>query len=527
MFGRSAKPLSGRYLSFAEREEIALLRAQGSSMQEVARRLGRAVSTISRELRRNAATRSGGLEYRAITAQWHAERSARRPKPGKLAVNAALRTYVEERLAGTVVAPGGALVPGPMVYWKGRRHGRRKDRRWAKAWSPEQIARRLPIDFPDDDNMRISHEAIYQALFVQGRGALRRELTACLRTGRPLRIPRARARGRGNAFISPEIMISKRPPEAADRAVLGHWEGDLILGLGSSAIVTLVERTTRFTLLLHLPRMPDYGRNGRMKNGPALAGHGADAVRDAITRTIITLPQQLRRSLTWDQGAEMAQHARLKIDTGVQVFFCDPQSPWQRGTNENTNGLLRQYFPRGTDLTLHSAEQIAAVARRRTPHGARDTRPISEIRHAAQNTKVRQLTVRPANPPSATESRERIHLLIPALPFYRILNRRLRGLQEFIEPILDDCVALARCLLETRTIENLNPPAVVADEAGRLHRLRRQCHRLAIGTQNMRQKFVGIGQQFAFRPVMHHEQPSAHSFFRRMHGIASDGLLDL
>ena len=183
------------------------------------------------------------LEHRAITAQWHAERSARRPKPGKLAVNAALRTYVEERLAGTVVAPGGALVPGPMVYWKGRRHGRRKDRRWAKAWSPEQIARRLPIDFPDDDNMRISHEAIYQALFVQGRGALRRELTACLRTGRPLRIPRARARCRGKAFISPEIMISKRPPEAADRAVPGHWEGDLILGLGSSAIGTLVERT--------------------------------------------------------------------------------------------------------------------------------------------------------------------------------------------------------------------------------------------------------------------------------------------
>jgi IS30 family transposase len=273
-----------------------------------------------------------------------------------------LRTYVEERLAGTVVAPSGAVVPGPLVYWKGRRHGRRKDRRWAKAWSPEQIARRLPIDFPDDDDMRISHEAIYQALFVQGRGELGRELTACLRTGRPLRIPRARARGRGKAFISPEIMISKRPPEAADRAVPGHWEGDLILGLGSSAIGTLVERTTRFTLLLHLPRMADYGRNARMKNGPALAGHGADAVRDAITRTIITLPAQLRRSLTWDQGAEMAQHARLRIDTGVQVFFCDPQSPWQRGTNENTNGLLRQYFPRGTDLSLHSAEQIVAVA---------------------------------------------------------------------------------------------------------------------------------------------------------------------
>jgi IS30 family transposase len=210
--------------------------------------------------------------------------------------------------------------------------------------------------------MRISHEAIYQALFVQGRGALRRELTACLRTGRPLRIPRARTRGRGKAFISSEIMISQRPAEAADRAVPGHWEGDLILGLGSSAIGTLVERTTRFTLLLHLPRMPGHGRDARVKNGPALAGHGADAVRDAITRTIITLPEHLRRSLTWDQGAEMAQHARLKIDAGVQVYFCDPHSPWQRGTNENTNGLLRQYFPKGTDLSMHSADEIAAVA---------------------------------------------------------------------------------------------------------------------------------------------------------------------
>jgi IS30 family transposase len=210
--------------------------------------------------------------------------------------------------------------------------------------------------------MRISHEAIYQALFVQGRGALRRELTACLRTGRPLRTPRARSRARGKAFISPELMISQRPAEAADRAVPGHWEGDLILGLGSSAIGTLVERTTRFTMLLHLPRMPGHGHEVRVKNGPALAGHGADAVRDAITRTIVTLPEQLRRSLTWDQGAEMAQHARLKVDTGVQVYFCDPQSPWQRGTNENTNGLLRQYFPKGTDLSMHSVEELAAVA---------------------------------------------------------------------------------------------------------------------------------------------------------------------
>jgi IS30 family transposase len=182
MFRPSAKPLSGRYLSLAEREEIALLRVQGCSRREVARRLGRAASTISRELRRNAATRSGDLAYRATTAQWHAERSARRPKQAKLALNAALRTYVEQRLAGVVVAPGGASVPGPAVRWKGRRHGPRKPRRWASAWSPEQIARRLPVDFPDDETMRISPEAIYQALFVQSRGALRRKLTACLRT---------------------------------------------------------------------------------------------------------------------------------------------------------------------------------------------------------------------------------------------------------------------------------------------------------------------------------------------------------
>ena len=362
MFGLSAKPLSGRYLEFAEREEITLLRVQGYTIREIARRLARAASTISRELRRNAATRGGGLEYRATTAQWHAERTARRPKQAKLARKAALRTYVEERLAGIVVAPGGAAVPGPAVSWKGRRQGPRQGRRWANAWSPEQIARRLPVDFPDDETMRISHEAIYQALFVQGRGALRRELTACLRTGRALRMPRARTRRRGKTFISPEVMISQRPAEAADRAVPGHWEGDLILGLGSSAIGTLVERTTRFTLLLHLPRMTGHGHEARVKNGPALAGHGAEAVRDAITRTIITLPEQLRRSLTWDQGAEMAQHARLKIDTGVLVYFCDPHSPWQRGTNENTNGLLRQYFPKGTDLSLHSADLVGAVA---------------------------------------------------------------------------------------------------------------------------------------------------------------------
>ena len=355
---RLAAP-SGRYLSFGEREQIALLRAERRGVREIAGRLGRSPSTISRELRRNAATRSGGFEYRATTAQWHADRRARRPKPAKLAVNPRLRAYVQGRLAGVVQRPDGVPVRGPDIAWIGRRRGRRKDRRWARSWSPEQISNRLRLEFPDDESMRVSHEAIYQSLYVQGRGALRRELTACLRTGRALRVPRARAR-RGKSFVTDAVMISQRPAEASDRAVPGHWEGDLILGLGSSAIGTLVERSSRFTMLLHLPPM-DRRDGPRIKNGPALTGHGAEAVRDAITDAIATLPEQLRRSLTWDQGAEMAQHARLRIDTGLQVYFCDPQSPWQRATNENTNGLLRQYFPRGTDLARHSAEDLAAV----------------------------------------------------------------------------------------------------------------------------------------------------------------------
>ncbi|WP_246774998.1 IS30 family transposase [Bradyrhizobium diazoefficiens] len=358
---QSSRPLSGRYLSFAEREEIAILHAQGHGVRAIARRLDRPPSTISRELRRNVARRHGAPEYRATTAQWHADRSARRPKSAKLAINPALRDYVQDRLAGMIAKPNGEPLVGPKVVWKGRRAVHRQNRRWARAWSPEQISRRLRLDFPEDETMRISHEAIYQALYVQGRGALRRELTACLRTGRALRMPRARAR-KGRSFIPSEIMISERPAEAADRAVPGHWEGDLILGLGSSAIGTLVERTTRFTMLLHLPRLAGHGEAPRAKNGPALAGHGAEAVRDAIARTIITLPEELRRSLTWDQGAEMAQHDRLKIDAGIQVYFCDPHSPWQRGTNENTNGLLRQYFPKGTDLSLHSVDEISAVA---------------------------------------------------------------------------------------------------------------------------------------------------------------------
>lgn len=352
-------PLSGLYLSFAEREEIALLRAQKLGVREIARRLERAPSTISRELRRNAATRSGGFEYRASTAQWHAERKSKRPKVAKLAAYAALRQYVQERLAGTIAIGTGAAV-GPDVNWNGRRHGRRQDRRWATSWSPEQISARLKLDFPDDESMRVSHEAIYQALYVQGRGALRRELVTCLRTGRALRVPRARTH-RGKAFVSPEVMITERPLEANDRAVPGHWEGDLILGLDSSAIGTLVERSTRFTMLLHLPRMTAFGQP-RAKNGPALAGHGAEAVRDAIASSIVTLPKQLRRSLTWDQGTEMAQHVQLRVKTGLPIYFCDPHSPWQRGTNENTNGLLRQYFPKGTDLSRYSGNELEAIA---------------------------------------------------------------------------------------------------------------------------------------------------------------------
>jgi IS30 family transposase len=352
-------PLSGHYLSFTEREEIALLHAQKVGVREIARRIERAPSTISRELRRNAATRSGGFEYRASTAQWHAERKSKRPKVAKLAAHAGLRQYVQDRLAGTIAVGTGVTV-GPEVNWTGRRHGRRQDRRWATSWSPEQISARLKLDFPDDHSMRVSHEAIYQALYVQGRGALRRDLVTCLRTGRALRVPRARTR-RGKAFVSPDVMITERPPEANDRAVPGHWEGDLILGLDSSAIGTLVERSTRFTMLLHLPRMMAFGQP-RVKNGPALAGHGADAVRDAIASSIVTLPKQLRRSLTWDQGAEMAQHVQLRINTGLPVYFCDPHSPWQRGTNENTNGLLRQYFPKGTDLSRYSNDELEAVA---------------------------------------------------------------------------------------------------------------------------------------------------------------------
>ena len=267
---------------------------------------------------------------------------------------------MEDRLAGVVQRPDGT-VASPTVRFKGKKMRRYQDRRWATAWSPEQIARRLVVDFPDDASMRISHEAIYQSLYVQGRGALRRELSACLRTGRALRVPRERRRTNVKGFVTKEVMISERPEEVEDRAVPGHWEGDLIIGSNSSAIGTLVERSTRFTMLLHLPQMPGHSEHPHTKGQP-LAGHGAEAVRDAIAATITTLPEQLRRSLTWDQGPEMSEHAILRIDTDLEIYFCDPHSPWQRATNENTNGLLRQYFPKGTNLARYGPDDLTAVA---------------------------------------------------------------------------------------------------------------------------------------------------------------------
>ena len=354
--------VSGRYLSFSEREDIAIWHAQKLSAREIARRMGRDPSTISRELRRGASTRTYDLDYKATTAQWHAERRARRPKVAKMVVNPRLRDYVQTRLSGEVVDAAGHPVGPEGPAWKGRNKPHRGDRRWVTAWSPEQIANRLKVEFPDDESMRISHEAIYQALYVEGRGALKRELVTCLRTGRALRVPRARNRQKAWGHVTQEVLISERPAEAEDRAVPGHWEGDLIIGLQRSAIGTLVERTTRFTMLVHLPREEGYGVIPRTKNGPALAGYGAITMKNALAETMTTLPEHLRRSLTWDRGKELSAHAAFKVETGIPVFFADPQSPWQRGTNENTNGLLRQYFPKGTDLARWSSDEVEAVA---------------------------------------------------------------------------------------------------------------------------------------------------------------------
>ncbi len=360
---------SGRYLSFQEREEIAILNGQGVGVREIARRLGRAPSTISRELRRNAATRGGKLEYRASVAQWKAELIARRPKTAKLAVNEQLRSYVQERLCGQVRRPDGTAVPGPStVPWKGRNKPHRQDRRWASAWSPEQISARLKIDFPDDESMRISHEAIYQALYVQGRGALRRELTACLRTGRALRVPRARTRARGKSYVNEQIMISARPAEAEDRAVPGHWEGDLILGSNQTAIGTLVERSTRFTMLLHLPPMPGQG-GPRVKNGPPLAGRGAEAVRDAITAQIVTLPEQTASlahlgSRIRDDTTRTAHHRQRPV--GV---FLRPSEP-VAARNERE----------------HQRPAPPVLPERNEPRQACRGGPRSSRRHAQQQT---------------------------------------------------------------------------------------------------------------------------------------------
>jgi IS30 family transposase len=246
-----SKPVSKRSLSFAEREEIGLLRAQDVGVREIARRIGRSPSTVSRELTRNAATRGGKIEYRASVAQWKSELMAKRPKPARLVTNPCLREYVQDRLEGKIHDAQGREVAGPRQSpFIGRNKPHRGDRKWVNGWSPEQIANRLRLDFPDDSSMRISHEAIYQALYIQGRGALKRELVSYLRTGRALRVPRARSQAKAWAHVSEELMISCRPAEVEDRAVPGHWEGDLIIGLDRSAIGTLVERASRFTMLV-------------------------------------------------------------------------------------------------------------------------------------------------------------------------------------------------------------------------------------------------------------------------------------
>jgi IS30 family transposase len=306
-----------RCLTEYEREHIALRRAQRAGVRQIGRELRRQPSTISREIRRHRSFRRPTDRvghYSGLLAQSRAEQRRRRPKPRKLAGNAALAEHVQQKLD--------------------------------KQWSPRQIAATLVHDHPDDPEMRVSHETIYQSLYVQGRGGLRRDLHKQLRTGRALRRPRAASRRPSRSSIPDPVSISERPAEVADRAVPGHWEGDLIIGkAGTSAIGTLVERSTRYCLLLHLPD-----------------GHGAEQVRDAMIAKIPALPAQLWRSLTWDRGTEMAKHRDISIATGLPIYFCDPRSPWQRGSNENTNGLLRQYFPKGTDLSQHTPEHLDAVA---------------------------------------------------------------------------------------------------------------------------------------------------------------------
>jgi IS30 family transposase len=365
---------SGRYLSLAEREEISRGLAVGEKPARIACRLGRHRSTIKREIDRNhvVSERRGAHSaasapapvgpprphrrvdtaqakqdaYRAGPAQTKADQRARRPKPTKFSGNPALVAEVQAGLR--------------------------------KRWSPEQVVHDLRERFPDSPEMQVSHETIYQELYVQGRGSLRRDLHRKLRTGRAVRRPRAFGARSNRSYITPEIMISERPAEADDRAVPGHWEGDLILGAdNASAIGTLVERHTRFVLLLHLP--------GR---------HDAEAVRDAMIPAITALPAALRRSLAWDQGSEMARHAQISVAADLPIYFCDPHSPWQRGTNENTNGLLRQYFPKGSDLGVHTPGDLAAVAAelngrpRKTLNWRPPAKAYTELLSAPQTTSV-------------------------------------------------------------------------------------------------------------------------------------------
>jgi IS30 family transposase len=319
---------SGRYLSFAEREEVFAGVERGYSIRRIAKNLDRAPSTVLRELRRNmrqqyrtrsrlegrpGAHRTAPWDYRPSAAQRGADLRAARPKPALLATNQRLHDLVQAKLE--------------------------------KRLSPEQIAARLPVWFPEDAEMRVSHETIYQSIYVQGRGALRRELAACLRTGRALRKPKRTSQER-RGRIPGMVNISERPAEVEDRAVPGHWEGDLIIGKnGRSAIGTLVERSTRYLMLLHLPN-----------------GGGAAEVELAMAAATKRLPETLWKTLTWDQGHEMLNHAKISVSTGLDIYFCDPGSPWQRGSNENTNGLLRQYFPKGTDLKVHQPEYLEFVS---------------------------------------------------------------------------------------------------------------------------------------------------------------------
>jgi len=302
--------LHPRFLTLAEREKIADLHRSNASLREIGRQLDRPASTIKRELDNHS--HEGVYRPYAAHRAWAASRS--RPKDSKLAAEGPLRGYVATKLQDQ--------------------------------WSPEQICHALVEEFPTDESMRVSTETIYQAIYVQARGGLRREVAEALRTGRTRRKPHKQPDQRTPRFSDPMVMISERPPEVEDRAVPGHWEGDLIVGTNSqSAIVTLVERATRYVLLGHLP-----------------GGHSAEEVRDVLVPLIGTLPEHLRGSLTWDQGCEMAAHKHFTIATGVPVYFCDPHSPWQRGSNENTNGLLRQYFPKSTDLSVHSPEDLELVA---------------------------------------------------------------------------------------------------------------------------------------------------------------------